>query len=595
MTRNSRYSTLILPVLLLVTTLVYLNGLSNPFVIDDRIIIFDNLSRQESWTLKDFFRQSLFGARPPQDAYFRPVTLLTFAANYYLAKEKPQGYRATNIGLHLLVIVLTYLLFSRLADVWVALCSALLFALHPTHVQAVSYISSRSDLIYTILGLLCLLSWHRSRKAEGIRKALYRGSGLFAFFLGLFAKETMIVVPALIGIMDLTSEEPKSWREKIRENIPGYLGFVLLFFLYIHIRLASGFPLSMEGDMQIGLKSRLLLAPKIFFLYLTIIFYPVHLSLFRSVVVPQAFEWQVITGGLLIGAMVILAYLFWSTRREVSFGILWFLISMVPNLNLTLLNAPIMEHWLYLPSIGLSLALVALLRILAERVSEIRGITIGIVLIAILLSVRTMTRNGEWSDHVKLFSRDVSSSPRDFLAWFWFAHALMERGMLSDALRAYKTGLSINPSHLGLRIGLAEILSLTGKEEEAEEAFSAALSLQPQSPLTLYMLGLHRLVAGKNQEAIEPLTRSLELKPSAGAYHAVGSAKLRLGLKDEAEEAFQKAMRIHPGNERFHGDLHVHLGKLFLRQGKKREAQQEWQLALRFDPNSSEAKNLIGE
>lgn len=105
---------MIVALLLLATALVYANGLGNPFVDDDQLIISQNFQPWRSWTLPDMFTRSLFSTDPSESmyvaTYFRPLTLLTFAVNYSLAGQTPHAYRVVNLGLHLLVIVLTILL-----------------------------------------------------------------------------------------------------------------------------------------------------------------------------------------------------------------------------------------------------------------------------------------------------------------------------------------------------------------------------------------------------------------------------------------------------------------------------------------------------
>jgi tetratricopeptide (TPR) repeat protein len=350
----------------------------------------------------------------------------------------------------------------------------------------------------------------------------------------------------------------------------------------------------MEGEIELGFASRLLLAPKIFILYLAIIFYPVDLHLFRTVVVPQTlFEWQVILGTILLGGLAILPYFFWSSRREISFGILWFLISMLPLLNLTLLNAPMMEHWLYLPLIGLALAFVGAVRSLAEQVGGTRAAALGLSFLALLLSVKTVARNAEWGDLVKVFSHNVSAYPRDFLAWFWLGKTLREQGKVDDAIRAFKTGLNINPNFTRAWVDLGESLSLAGRDNDAELAFHRAISLKQDDPMIHHMLGVHQLKAGKNLAAIEALQTSLNLRPSAAVYHALGSVYLRLGNSKAAEQAFHKALTLYPHNLRFHAEIHIHLGKLYLGRGKRQEALEEWRLGLRFEPNHAEARSLL--
>src|SRR3990172_2685965 len=184
-----RKESLILPAILLATVLVYANGLSNPFITDDKHIILKNFQPWQRWTVADLFNRSLFSTIPSESSYFRPLTLLTFAFNYPLAGPNPAGYRAVNIGLHLLVVSLIYLLLSQLAGKWVALLGAFLYALHPVHVQAVSYISSRSDPLYVLSALSCLLCWHKGNHSQGAKRMIYLSSALCTFFLGLFAKE----------------------------------------------------------------------------------------------------------------------------------------------------------------------------------------------------------------------------------------------------------------------------------------------------------------------------------------------------------------------------------------------------------------------
>lgn len=586
---------LVLLLLLLATVLVYINGLNNPFVPDDQGIVLRNSEPWQGRSLRDMLNRSLFSTAPSESSYFRPLTLFTFVLNSAVGGKNPQGYRLFNLALHLFVIGLMTLLLTRLAGKWVAVFSALLYAVHPVHVQAVSYISSRSDPLYTSLALLCLLFWNKGNETRGIRRVIYLCSALIAFFLGLFAKETMIVVPVLALVMDLAWNRTGSWRNEIRENLAWYGALAVLFGIYLLFRLELGYHLLMERGQEFSFGSRVLLALKLSGLYLGLAFYPAHLSLFRVVAIPETFlEWQVVLGTLALAGMVIVAVILWPLRKEISFGILWFLISLLPVLNLTLLNAPMMEHWLYLPLIGLSLAFVGGVRILAERIREIRGASLGLILIALLLSARTVTRNADWNDLLKLFSRDVSSYPGNFLAWSWLGDALRERRMLHDAIRAYRMSVFLNPNRSGAWANLGQALSMAERNDEAETALSKAVSIRPREPRFHYLLGIHRLKIGKNRAAIESLEKSISLASLPMAYHALGSAYLRLGEKERGEQAFHKAITIYPGGYSFHAATHADFARLYLTQERYQDAKEEAQIALRFDPNNSEAKALLG-
>ena len=592
-------NTTIFAVLLFATTIVYLNSLSNPFVPDDRGIIFKNFRAFADWRSTDLFGRSLFAREPSESTYFRPLTLLTFGLNYSFAKGSPAGYRIVNISLHLLVVSLTFLLLSGLTSTWVAAFSSLLFALHPVHVQAVSYISSRSDPLYSALALFSLILWHKGNRAHGAHRHLYLLSALAAFFIGLFAKETMVVVPLLALAMDIVFRDSGSWQQKIKDNLFWYVGFLLLFALYFSIRLAEGFPLITEygrkvtSELEGGLGSRLLLAPKLFALYIGLAFYPAQLHLFRIVPPPRAFfELEVITGFLLVGMSVLMIRLFWKSQHEISFGMLWFLISILPVLNLIRLNADMMEHWLYLPLIGLVLALVSGIKSLAEQVGERRGASIGLILLALLLSARTYTRNAEWGDLVKVFSQNISAYPTHPTAWVWLGDALTAQRNPAEAIRAYKTALHLRPNYQAL-IGLVDNLAAVGGQQDVEETLSWATTLFPQDPWLLHILAVQQLRAGRNRAAIEAIEKNIALAPSASSYHILASANLRLGEKGKAEEAFRYALLLEPGNPDPHAAVHMGLGRLYQLQGQFEEARAEWTIALRFKPNHQEAQALL--
>ena len=494
---------------LIVAALVYLNSLSNPFVIDDRIVIFSNVAAVGDWTARDVFGRDLFG--DTHTGYFRPLTLATFVLNFSFAQDSPAGYRAVNIVLHVAVTALVMFLFFLVADRWVAILGGLIFSVHPVHVQAVAYISSRGELLFTLFGLMSLVCWHLSHGAECRWKWIWRASGFASFFVGLFAKETMIVFLVLVIAMDFALFRGVSYLRWVRENIAWYVGFTGLFILYLGIRHWEGFPLILESGLKLDFTARLLFALKLFALNFGLLFYPADLALFRVVPLPTTFfEWQVFSGVGLILCLSAVTFVFWRIERCVSFGVLWFVVSVLPALNLTLLNAPMMEHWLYLPSIGLTLAFVGTVHWIGKRVGDLQRATVALCLLALILSSRTFVRNFEWGDLVTVFSRNVELYPGHAKAWTWLGYGLASSGRYGEAIDAFRVSLKINPTIGGTWIGLGQVLLLAGEEKQAEEVFAAAVSLWPRF-----------------QVVVENLKRCCP---------AANSTPLRSGGRDEAGE-----------------------------------------------------------
>lgn len=591
----------VVAILLTGTALVYANSLQNPFVVDDQHIVVRNLLLRQ-WTLTDIMQSHLFAPLGAETQYYRPLTLLTFAINYTLFELNPAGYHIFNLMAHLVVVVLVYLLFSLFAASWVAGFAAALFAVHPANVQAVTYISSRSDPLYATFTLLSLLFWIRAAKQTSPKSVIFRFFSVLCFFVGLFAKESAIITLPLVILTDLIRSDRLKWRQELAKN--WYLAFAAMLILYIALRAGlAGYALSMEGSRESWRSAdqgemgvRILLALKLVYEYVTLAIYPKNLSFFRDVTVPQGLlEFGVVAGITFLTLLAGLAIFLFRTKKEVSYGILWFLISIFPVLNLTSLNAPMMEHWLYLPLAGLALASVSGVRVLGACLGEFRGATLGLCLLLILLSAKTISRNRQWGDPISLFSNDARLHPRQEKNWFLLGYSYYEAGRAGEAVNAYRTGLAINPDHAYGWSGLGEALSLAGNDEEAEKSFLKAVTIMPESPWLHYALGIQRLKTGMVSEAVEALQRAATLKPPIPmVYHLLGSAYLRQGKSPEAEKAFGRALSlISPGN-RIHSVVHFELGRLYKEQGENELAEEEQGLALRFDPKRYEAGSLSG-
>ena len=204
--------------LLAVPILVYANTLLNGFVFDDETYIFSNPA------VTRVTAPALF--RPLQaNNVFRPVTFATLALNWKLGGARPLGYHLCNLLLHAAVTLLLYLVLRKLLESMpqagtVAFVSALIFAVHPIHTEAVAWITARSELLAAffllgawilhlndqqVLALVCLVLAMMSKEsavvflplamagdyARGKLKPYYRYgliAGTMALYLGVFWK-----------------------------------------------------------------------------------------------------------------------------------------------------------------------------------------------------------------------------------------------------------------------------------------------------------------------------------------------------------------------------------------------------------------------
>ena len=132
--------------ILVIALIAYLPALKNGFLWDDDDYIKNNLLIR-AFNLKEIFSTNLMGN-------YHPLTVLGYAIQYQFFGLSEKGYHAVNILIHLLNVVLVFFAVFKLSEKSiVALVAALLFAIHPMHVESVAWASELKDLMYTFFFL----------------------------------------------------------------------------------------------------------------------------------------------------------------------------------------------------------------------------------------------------------------------------------------------------------------------------------------------------------------------------------------------------------------------------------------------------------
>lgn len=196
-------------VLLLAVAALHVPTLFNPFLIDDYVYLYT--VHDLDWTgIANVFTTSTMGAEAsgvwwtPSGAlpFYRPIGEMTFAADFLIWRLQPFGYHLMNLVLHLVCTFLAWRLARRLLDAPVAaLAVAVVFALHPVHNEAVAWISGRFDLLVclcVLASVLSYLNWQHNAPRSGLWGLL----SVLWFAVGLLCKETAIVLPAVLVVVE---------------------------------------------------------------------------------------------------------------------------------------------------------------------------------------------------------------------------------------------------------------------------------------------------------------------------------------------------------------------------------------------------------
>lgn len=191
--------------LFLLVFLSYANTLSNGFVYDDTFFSQRRELRQLSY-LPNLIVESYLPNNKTAGAY-RPLTVLSFSLNFILTGESPLFFHAVNIILHGGVTILLYVFLRKLEiSFFQSLLIAVIFAVHPIHVEAVANIKARDELFH---GLFTLIALVVSFRLIGNKKnhTVWVSIIAITFFLGLLAKEMTITIPVATTLLLLYKKQ----------------------------------------------------------------------------------------------------------------------------------------------------------------------------------------------------------------------------------------------------------------------------------------------------------------------------------------------------------------------------------------------------
>ncbi|MBI3447961.1 MAG: tetratricopeptide repeat protein [Acidobacteria bacterium] len=516
----------------LVGALLYANTIPNEFVFDDIAVVRDNPFARDPSAVRDIFLSSYWaGAHGPADLY-RPITILSLALNRAVTGEGAAGYHVVNALLHGLVSGAVVLLAMALGlPGGAGLAAGLLFAAHPVHVEAVAPVVGRSELLAALSVLAAWLVHLRAR----------RGAGAFAatialFGVGLLSKENAIVFPALAALAAVAPPHEDRAGRPSRSRRLELAGLALLAGGYVAARAALVPAASMIDPRSnvyasAGGATRLLTSVGVLGRYLGLLVFPRTLSAdysYRQIeAIGSPLDPLFLASAAAHVALLAAGLLLLRRGRLSGLGILIYLVAILPASNLLVPTGTQMaERLLYLPSVGLCLAVAALFGEppLSSR-PALRRAGVGALALAIaLFAARTVERNRDWSDQLTLFSRTAATSPRSAKVHFNYGHALGERGDHEAAIVEYRRALEIQGDLAEARHNLGRELLDRGDVRGAIDEIGAAARLDAALPDVRSDLGLALARAGRLAEAESAYRQQLALHPEEYA------ANMNLGI-----------------------------------------------------------------
>ena len=535
----------------IIAAAVFISTLSFEFVYDDYAQIVETKQLNSWHMLPHYFTGHVWAWKTPGKAgpYYWPMFMVWLLLNQSLFGDAAEWWHFTNVLMHVLVTLLIYAIVLQLArDRWTAAFAALLFAVHPVHIESVAWVSGITDPLMAALllgGFLCYI--HPFRGSYPLSFVLYAAA--------LLEKETALLLPALVFAYEWLYG---TTQRKLRPAIVAVLPYaaVSAIYLAIRIKVLHGMVLVLT---PIPWRNVIETWPTMLMFYLNHLVWPVNLSIFYALpVVTQPGLRNFVLPAIAL-AIVGIGLLLWARgSRLAAFSIVLLILPIIPVLNIRVFaqHETVHDRYLYLPSIGLCILAALALRNITRRSVQITAAG----LIAAALAFGTVTQSQHWKDNVTLFQHALTVSPGNEIANQCMGTALLLQGSPADAAPYYQKALSIQPNMFEAAYSLGRSYYELTMYSESEPYFLRAMRLDPRDPKPLLYFGLARMKEG-------------DLKTAEAA--------LRAALKIRGPDDYR--------------EYHLSLGEVLKAKGDRAGALAEFQAEARENPDPSRALREISE
>ena len=518
-----------------------------------------------------------------------PVTRLSHLLDVELFDLRPGGHHFTNALLHALATVFLFaFLHAATGMAWPSALAAMLFAVHPLHVESVAWIAERKDVLSALFWFVALWSYVRRRY----------WLTLLAFCLGLMSKQMVVTLPFVLLLLDRWPLG-QPLRSALRVKIP-MLGLAAAGAIAVYLVQRSSGAVREIGQFPLGLRVENALVS--YAVYIVKMFWPARLAVFYPY--PQALPvWQIALSGLLLAGISIVVLWQRRSRPYLAVGWLWYLGTLAPVIGLIQVGAQARaDRYTYLPMVGLSMMLVwGMAEVLNRRVAISAAIVACLACAGVCEAQIQYWRNSE-----TLFRHALDVTSGNYLAHHNLGVALAGEGRFAEAIEQYQAALQIEPDAANVETDYGNALARSGHTPEAIAHYQAALRVLADSPIIHNDLA-NALAAtpGRVPEAIREYQTALRLEPdyeearnnlaqvqSNGAEieYNLGVDAAKSSKPEEAIAHFEEALRLKPD----YVDAHNNLGVVLAGAGREQEAISQFEAALRIDPNSADAHVNLG-
>jgi len=517
---------------------------------------------------------------------FHPITMLSLWLDYWLGSGSPVQFHITNVIWHLLNTLLVFFLVGKLLPnrAGVSFFVALLFAIHPMHIESVAWISSRKDVLYTFFYLSALIAYIQYLNTEA-KKYLF--ITFFAAIISFLSKPAAITLPVALTLIYYL-KFGKIDVKKLLPIAPLFLGSLIIGLL----------TLQLQQDAAINTLETYSIFERLGFACYGLYFYiikgilPTGLSPMHPYPPSQELLELSFLAPVFLGLLFLAFGLFYARKNKVFlFAFLFFLLNLVLMLQLVSVGRAIVsERYSYLCYIGLLLALVILLDAVptvkkVKSVFYVLSLVIGIPFFLLASQQLSIWKNSE-----ALWNKAIEVYPQDWFGFIGRGNHYKDSSQYAKALADFSTAIQLAPERFDNYFNLGDLQHQLGNTQEAIQIYSRAIELRPDYEQAYINRGQFYIAVSDGARALADFNQAISLNPNSHlAYNNRGNLYLLIGNQEVAITDFSTAIELNPG----YAQAWFNRGTARLNADLE-NAKQDLEQAIIIDPNYFDAYNNLG-
>lgn len=459
----------------------------------------------------------------PVSQHWHPLTMLSYQLDVQLFGMNPAAFHGANLLLHILNALLVFLLLLRMTGLLApTFFVAALFAIHPLHVEPVTWIASRKDLLSTLFWLLTIGAYIVYTQ----RRERWRFGGVISgYILGLLSKSIVVTLPFLLLLLDFwplrrlditklnqPDHRRHAWQIFGEKLILLPIGLLVLAINAVAQR-SSG---NLAAQDHFAWWQRLGNAAIAYAAYLRDTVVPVKLAPYYPLPLDGYPAWLMLACAALIIALTAVACVAARRNPAITIGWFWFIGALVPVIGIVQLGAQARaDRYTYFPHIGLFIALAfglyawAGASALRKRALAAMGIT---ALAAYTLVA--MQQVQLWRSPAALYEHTLAVTNDNWLIHYNYGRYLEDAGDAHSAADQYRAAIRILPQHAASHNNLGAVFARNGDYEAALQHFAQAFTSDPAN----VMIGCNYATAlaeiGELDAAYATIQQTISAHPS---------------------------------------------------------------------------------